>query len=136
MEKVKAEFDRNFKRWDICLPQEDILNRLRGQIIKNGWSIWYLFGDGEKGEYLDYYASHRMTDDSHDRIYFDGTRESLPTIMGMRMVSPDPEEDARWEEEHDAQNREIEKVLEQKGFGMTGDEPGGVAINRYLRLGK
>ena len=27
------------------------------------------------------------------------------------------------------------KILEEKGFGMEGDEPGGVQINRFLALG-
>jgi hypothetical protein len=32
------------------------------------WAIWYLFGEDERDEHLDYYASHRMTDDQHARV--------------------------------------------------------------------
>jgi hypothetical protein len=34
-----------------------------------------------------------------------------------------------------ARNREIARMLDAKGFGVRGDEPGGVLINRFLRLG-
>jgi hypothetical protein len=33
------------------------------------------------------------------------------------------------------ENRRVAGMLQQKGFGAKGDEPGGVLINRYLRLG-
>ncbi len=54
----------------------------------------------------------------------------------MRVVSGDPEEDARLKAEHLAENRRVAGMLEQKGFGMEGNEPGGVQVNRYLALGR
>jgi hypothetical protein len=76
-----------------------------------------------------------MTDDRHVRLREDGTEEYLPTVWTMRLVYPDPEEDARQEAKFLAENRRVAAMLEEKGFGMEGDEPGGVQINRYLRLG-
>ena len=133
---METTFNEIFSRWDIRLPGEAVEQRGRGRIIHHGWAIWFLFGSDEKGEYLDYYSSHRMTDDTHTRIREDGTREALPAIQSLRVVASDPEEDARQEAEYYARNQAVAKMLEEKGFGPTGDEPGGVLINRFLHLKK
>jgi hypothetical protein len=132
--RIKLSFAESFAMWDICLPEEDVVNRRRGKIVKAGWAIWYLFGSDEKGEYLDYYASHRMTNDRHVRIYADGQCEGLPAISEFHLVSQDPQENARLEAEYYAENRRVAAMLEAKGFGLKGDEPGGVEINRFLHL--
>ena len=61
--------------------------------------------------------------------------EGLPAISSMRLASEDPEEDARLEAEHRQETQRVVRMLEEKGFGMEGDEPGGVQINRFLALG-
>lgn len=132
MNEVEARFNDAFATWNIRLPPENVATRRRGKIVEAGWAIWYLFGSDEKGEYLDYYASHRMTEDRHVRIYADGHVEYLPTIAGMRLASEDPEEDARLLAEYRAQNQRVARMLEDKGFGIEGDEPGGVQVNRFL----
>ncbi len=136
MNEVENRFNSTFSNWGIRLPPEDIANRSRGKIVEAGWAIWYLFGSDENGEYLDYYASHRMTEDSHVRIYVDGHEEYLPEIVGMRLASEDPEEDARLEAEYYAENQRVARMLEAKGFGAEGDEPGGVQMNRFLQVNK
>jgi hypothetical protein len=35
----------------------------RGQINAEGWAIWYLFGNDDRGEYLDSYAAQRLEAD-------------------------------------------------------------------------
>ncbi len=77
-----------------------------------------------------------MTDDRHVRLYADGLSENLPAIRGGRRGSNDPAEDTRLEAEYFAENQRVAKILEDKGFGLAGDEPGGVQINRYLHLYK
>ncbi len=42
----------------------------------------------------------------------------------MRLASEDPEEDARLEAEYYAENQRVARMLEAKGFGTEGDEPG------------
>jgi hypothetical protein len=133
--KIEERFGRTFAPWGIVLPPEDARERRRGKIVEGGWAVWYLFGEDEQGGYLDNYASHRMTDDSHVRIREDGGTESLPAMSTFRIVSQDPEEDARLEAEYLDHNRSVGRMLEQKGFGVAGDEPASVGINRYLRLG-
>ena len=135
MNNIQRAFAGDFSHWDITLPPENMRERRRGKIGSAGWAIWYLFGRDEAGEYLDYYASHRMTNDRHVRIYESGQVESLPAINSMRLASSDPEEDAKLEAEHREEQLKVSRILEEKGFGMEGDEPGGVQINRYLALG-
>jgi hypothetical protein len=134
MTNIESKFSEAFAYWGIRLPAEDLSQRKRGKIVQSGWAIWYLFGSKEEGEYLDYYASHRMTDDRHIRIYEDGRCEDLPAIGSVRLRSDHPEEDARLEADYFAENRRIGKLLEEKGFGLGGDEPGGIQINRHLHL--
>ena len=132
--KVETIFNEDFSHWNISLPRENLQQRKRGKINKAGWAIWYLFGSDEKGEYLDYYSSHRMTNDSHVRIYFDGTSHYLPSIESMRLCSKDPEEDSKLGAEFHRKNENVARMLEEKGFGLSGDEPGGVQIQRYVIL--
>jgi hypothetical protein len=134
MNEMETRFNDTFRNWGIRLPTEDAADRRRGKIVEAGWAIWYLFGSDERGEYLDYYASHRMTEDEHVRIYADGHTEYLSTIAGMRLASQDPEEDARLKAEYLAENQRTARMLEAKGFGIEGDEPGGVQINRFLHV--
>ena len=134
MGEIQSQFNATFSHWDIRLPPDALANRSRGKIVKAGWAIWYLFGSDEKGEYLDYYASHRMTYDEHVRIYASGEYESLPAIQSARITSQHPEGHATLEAEQHAENRRIAKMLEAKGFGIEGNERGGVRIKRSLTL--
>lgn len=134
MQEIENQFNDAFSPWNIRLPPRHIEQRRRGKIIEEGWAIWYLFGSDEKGEYLDYCASHRMTSDRHVRLYANGECVALPAITEFRTVSPDPEEDARLEAEYFGNNRRVARMLGAKGFGVEGDEPGGVQINRFLHV--
>jgi hypothetical protein len=82
MIKIKEWFDRNFKYWDIPFPQEFLERRIKGVIRHRGWCISYIFGKNKKGEYLEFYASHRMTNDRHLRIYESGKVQGLATTGG------------------------------------------------------
>jgi hypothetical protein len=134
--KIEGRFQLAFYRWGIALPPEDVRERRRGKIVAAGWAIWYPFGEDERGEYLDYYASHRMTDDRYVRIYEDGAEERLPTVSTFQIISGNKRENARLEAEYLEHNRRVGRLLEEKGFGIAGDEPGGVQMNRYLRMGE
>lgn len=136
MNKIEAMFNAQFKNWNITLPPEDVAQRKRGRICKAGWAIWYLFGSDETGEYMDCYNAHRMTNDQHVRIYADGRCTSLPAILDFRIISPDPVKDARLDAEYYAENQRVAELLEAKGFGLRGDEPGGVQIIRSQHLQK
>ncbi len=82
-------FAERFANWDITLPAENIRQRTTGHIEKKGWLIQYCFGHDENGEYLDYYASHRMTDDEHIRLCADGSQIELAALGGHYLTSTD-----------------------------------------------
>ena len=116
MKLIADAYNKRFAHWKIKLPEENLKNGQSGYIQQAGWLIQYCFGEDENGEYMDYYAAHRMTDDSHLRIYADGREKALPTLNGWVLCSEDPVEAKRLEEEHDARNREVVEMLVEKGF--------------------
>lgn len=137
VERIAAIFADEFRKWGFHLPPEHVANRQRGKIVDRGWAIWYLFGRDEKGDYLDYYSSHRMTSDDHVRLRETGEVEVLPVLpLFGPAISSDPEVNARREAEHQAECQAIADMLKAKGFFVEGDEPGGVQMNMLLRSGK
>jgi hypothetical protein len=116
VQRIAKQFADTFASWNLQLPDQALTQRARGEIDASGWHISYLFGRDERGEYLDYYASHRLADDSHVRIRANGDVEELPTIVSGYFGSDDPEEDDRLREEYFARNRQIVEVLRRKGF--------------------
>lgn len=128
MELIKDTFDSHFAHWEITLSEEDVVNRHSGYIQKAGWLIQYCFGKDEQGAYLDYYAAHRMTNDRHVRIYESGQAVDLPALLSMRLVSEDPVEDKRLEDEYSRHNQQVAKMLVEKGFDK-------FTVNMYLHAG-
>lgn len=128
MKFVADTFAKHFAHWKITLSEEDLKDRRSGYIQEAGWLIQYCFGKDETGEYLDYYAAHRMTDDSHVRIYADGSEESHPALSSIYLVSEDPVEAKRLKDEYYARNREVSKMLSLKGFDK-------FTINMFLHAG-
>ena len=117
-----------FPIWKIRIPEENIKNRLSGYIQDSGWLIQYCFGKDENGEYMDYYAAHRMTDDSHIRIYEDGTEKVLPALSSIYLLSDDPVEAKRLKDEYEEHNSNVTKMLIEKGFDK-------FTVNMYLHAG-
>ena len=68
MDLIAETFAKRFTHWKLTLPEENLKNRSSGHIQNSGWLIQYCFGIDETGEYLDYYAAHRMTDDSYSTL--------------------------------------------------------------------
>jgi tetratricopeptide (TPR) repeat protein len=113
---IADTFAKHFSHWNIILPQEDLKGRCSGHISEAGWLIQYCFGNDENGEYMDYYAAHRMTDDSHVRIYDDGKEKSLPALDSWLLTSDDPIKAKQLKDEYDRHNRKVVKMLIDKGF--------------------
>lgn len=86
--RIGEVFNHTFAHWQISLPAGSIEAHQRGEIRGAGWTIRYLFGEDENGEYLDYYASHRMTNDRHVRIYANGSIEHLEAIQEFIIFPP------------------------------------------------
>jgi len=78
MVKLAADiFAEHFAPLENYLARRRPNARRNGYISKAGWLIQYCFGKDETDEYMDYYTTHRMTTDSHVRIYADG-QEKIP----------------------------------------------------------
>ena len=136
-ERLRQRFNRAFAIWEIDLPVDAMSPGRVWLIVQRGWTIWTRFDTGAEDdrEYLDYYAMHRMTDDRHVRLYADGEEEDLPAMAGSFGY---PNDATRAEREAArakclATNRAVEKLLEAKGFVMTGQAHPSAQVNRYFQ---
>jgi hypothetical protein len=111
LENIKRVFDEEFRRWDITLPEDELLERGKGSIAKAGWSINYRFGVEDGTEYVEYFASHRMTNDTLKRIYEDGRREVVGYCQVFHAAN-DPEA----ERNYFAHNREFYEEVKSRGL--------------------
>jgi hypothetical protein len=116
MNRIAQAFRADFVAWGLEIPQESLNSRKPGVIQSAGWLIQYIFGKDSRGEYIEYYAAHRMTDDSHVRLYQTGRRLHLAALTGMHLTSSDPEKARRLEAAYLRRNRRIAHQLVAKGF--------------------
>lgn len=59
-------------------------------------------------------------------------RSDPHALSSLRVLSKDPVEDARLRAEFYAENQDVSRLLEAKGFGLAGDEPLSIGLQRYL----
>lgn len=111
MLKVKEVFDERFRKWGIRLPDEDLQQRRRGKIQKDGWNINYHFGSEDGEEYIEYFASHRMTNDTLNRIYEDGTTKLVGYCQEFYLA-----DNPQAEEEYQEHNRNFYSRVEELGL--------------------
>jgi hypothetical protein len=118
VERIVEVFAKYFEQWDITLPKENLNNRSDGKIQAEGWTIKYLFDRDQRGEYMDFYATHRMTNDRHVRIRDDGQTQLLPSFMEFTVYSEDASSEERMqaEREYHEHNNHVEELLRKKGF--------------------
>ena len=121
-EKLRQRFNRAFEYWEIELPIDALEPGVVWLIRHRGWTIWTRYDVEHGREYLDYYATNRMTNDRHLRMYVDGDDEGLPTMD--LLVSRDTTE-----AEIAARRQYAAKLLEEKGFVMTDEALGRAATN-------
>ena len=114
MTDIETTFAQTFKTWDINLPPDAVEQKRPGSIRKMGWTIRYVFDE----DYLDYYATHRMTNDRHVRIYVDGRSEAPESPQDFVVYPKDADEEARAkaDEEFYAHNRAVYEELRRKGL--------------------
>jgi hypothetical protein len=118
LEKIAARFEEYFASWGIGLPEANRSMRSAGVIEQKGWQIQFLFGADEHGEYLDFYATHRMTDDRHCRLRSNGSVQELEAAVDLIFYPADATDEQRSEAErefHDY-NERVYRELEEKGF--------------------
>lgn len=123
---LQATFAKMLSHFGHQLPEDDVFFRRPGRIGDDdgdygyGDVVTYLFGQDERGEYLDYYMCHRIVGDQHIRIYEDGAWERLDVIspFGPR-VSDDPVENEHWRREDQEEVARIRAILDAKGFSSS-----------------
>jgi hypothetical protein len=118
MSEISRIFNERFSHWHIALPPGALETRQRGRLQAAGWTIQYLFGQDDKGSYLDYYATHRMTNDTHVRIYEHGEVETLEAPLEFMVFPKDStkEEQDQIKNRYFEENRRIYAELAKKGF--------------------
>jgi hypothetical protein len=116
LNQIAQAFKRDFAHWGLELSPEMLKTRQAGFIQAEGWLIQFSFGIDKRGKYLDYYACHRMTNDSHVRLYESGRRQNLATLSDFLIQSPDPEEAKHREAAYYRRNIRVARQLAAKGF--------------------
>ena len=115
---IASGFAACFSHPEIQLPEENLRERTPGTIQSHGWTIRFRFSEDSRGEFLDFYSSHRMWDDQHNRLYADGTMETLDALLPWVLYPPNATEEekreaARLVQEH---NERVSLELQRNGL--------------------
>jgi hypothetical protein len=111
LQRIKQVFDARYAPWDIGLPIEHIEEQPRGTIQQAGWTIhFHYIRDGEDA-HLDYFPSHRMTNDTLNRIYASGHEEVLGYCQEFYLAN-----NPQAEQEHRDHNRRFYEQVRESGF--------------------
>jgi hypothetical protein len=117
LDRIAAAFRTEFARWGLEIPRKALTSRTPGFIHDAGWLIQFTFGRDSRGEFLDYYSTHRFAGDDHVRLYDSGRRQRLAALHTFYVTrSDDPVEAERAESEYFRKNRRIARQLAAKGF--------------------
>ena len=128
-ERIADAFNRYFESFAIRIEPEDVEVGSHRSIVNRGWRIIYRVDPDDNGSpCLEFYATHRMTSDSHVRIWADGHTEELDAIYEAYAFDakvPGSKEAAR--EKYLRHNQAVAEQLTARGLYPEGD------INAFLR---
>ncbi len=130
-ERIARVFDAQFRHFDILIAPEDVTLGAHRQIARQGWRIIYRVDPDDAGlPSLEYYATTRMTSDTHVRIWSDGHVEDLDAIREAYAYDADiPGSKEAAHADYLQHNRKVADVLAARGLYPGGD------INAFLRTG-
>jgi hypothetical protein len=111
MEKIKEAFEQRFERWQIELSLDDLENSRSGSIQQQGWLINYRFGREANRDFLEYFANHRMTNDTLNRIWDDGTLEIIGYCQEFYLADNQEAEQAYFDH-----NRRFYQQVKERGL--------------------
>lgn len=94
--------------------------------------IRYVFGEGERGRFLEFYSFHRVWGDVHARIHEDGTVESLEVLETAVATTGDPNGDRSLVEAQNRRNRRLLAELDDAGLLSGGPVPASFQIDATL----
>ena len=124
---MEGRFAGYFANWGIRLPEGAVQLEEPGVIQQDGWTIRYVFGNDAGGSYLEFYATHRMTNDRRVRIYSSGEAKDLEALETMYGYDPNiPGDRERAARENRRRNTRVTKELAARRLYPEGN------INAYL----
>ena len=124
---IEERFAEYFAHWGTRLPEGAVQREAPGIIQHAGWTIRYVFGTDAEGPYLEFYATHRMTNDSRVRIHSSGETKELEALETMYAFDAKiPGDRERAAQKNRSRNLRITKELEDRGLYPEGN------INAYL----
>ncbi|MDQ1305994.1 MAG: hypothetical protein QG671_1826 [Actinomycetota bacterium] len=110
--RIAEAFDAYFDRFNIRITAEDVVVGIRRTIRQDGWAITYRVDPDTAGlPTLEFYATHRMTNDRHVVISADGSFDHLDAIKEYLIIAG-PDSAA----EFHAHNDNIEDRLRSRGL--------------------
>jgi len=110
--RIAEAFNAYFENFDVRIAAEDVSVGTRRTIRKAGWAITYRVDHDAAGvPCLEFYATHRMTNDRHVAIAADGQLEYLDAISEILFLSK-----AGAAEEFAVRNETIEEQLRSRGL--------------------
>jgi ADP-ribosyl-[dinitrogen reductase] hydrolase len=115
MDKILAAFAEQLGALGLKLDPT-MVGAERGVIEGAGWVVQWCIGADDRGPHLDYYSAHRMTDDYHVRIRYDGTLEELEGYQAGHPLSSDPAVAALHAKLMRVHNKAVASTLHRKGF--------------------
>ena len=124
---IEERVAEHFVHWEIRLPEGAVQLEEPGIIHQAGWTVRYVFGSDAEGPHLEFYATHRMSNDRRVRIYTSGETKHLEALETMYGYDPKiPGDQERAARENRKRNTRITKELEAHGLFPVGN------INAYL----
>ena len=136
VDTIEEYIREHFRDWEIALPEHDVAARADGHIFARGWHIGYVWGNEAGEEYLEMLAQHRMTDDTHVRVFASGRVEDLPAPASFYVYGPNATEAEKQkaQRKHLADNQRIYADLRERGLlPPQGQNLPAHEINEYLR---
>lgn len=129
--RIADAFNSYFRNSSIQVSPSDIRPGARDSIAQRGWGIRYVVGSDDNGDlYLEFYATHRMTNDRHVLISSSGDMEHLDALNSMVFFDPNVGGDReRASRENIQRNQRVAEDLEAKGLFPSGN------INAFLSTG-
>lgn len=126
--RIAEAFNDYFDAFAIRIGVEDAAVGTRRTLRQDGWTITYRVDDDPAGRpSLEFYATHRMTNDRHMVISPDGQLEQQDAIREMLIFDPETpgSQEAAIEEFH-THNQAIEDHLRERGLYPHGRAPNSV----------
>ena len=111
MDLIKQTFDKQFAYWEIVFPEESLRDRSSGSLQHRGWTINYRFDSEDGEEFLEYFATHRMTNDTLYRIYVDGRREIVDEAQEFYQVGNEKAKQAYFDN-----NQKFYNLVRERGL--------------------